>query len=131
MLNKVRDYINTNLNPSTRNILDLEKPDYEEPKTIPEILCELQIDEQNYYNALATSTDSDFQIYFVRQPNSCFVNNYCNEGLIAWQANMDIQPVFNHYKSVAYMCAYFSKSERQCKKLLKKQEIWIRTTMKK
>ena len=26
---------------------------------------------------------------------------------------MDIQPVFNHYKTVAYMCAYLSKSERE------------------
>ena len=29
----------------------------------------------------------------------------------AWQANMDLQPVFNYYKAVSYMCAYFSKSE--------------------
>ena len=31
--------------------------------------------------------------------------------LMAWEANMDIQPVFNHYKVVVYMCAYLSKSE--------------------
>ena len=30
---------------------------------------------------------------------------------MAWEANMGIQPVFNHYKAVAYMCAYLSKSE--------------------
>ena len=30
---------------------------------------------------------------------------------MTWQANIDIQPVFNHYKAVTYMCAYFSKSE--------------------
>ena len=111
LLNKVKDYINANLNPRTQNILDPGKPDYEEPKTISEILCALQIDEQDYYEALATSTDSDYMIHLARQPNSCFVNNYFNEGLISWKANMDIQPVFNHYKAVAYMCAYFSKSE--------------------
>ena len=27
---------------------------------------------------------------------------------------MDIQPVFNEYKAVAYMCSYFSKSEDKC-----------------
>ena len=27
---------------------------------------------------------------------------------------MDIQPVFNRYKDVAYMCAYLSKSEDEC-----------------
>ena len=26
---------------------------------------------------------------------------------------MDIQPVFNHYKAVAYICAYLSKSENE------------------
>ena len=27
------------------------------------------------------------------------------------KANIDIQPVFNHFKAVTYMCAYFSKAE--------------------
>ena len=42
--------------------------------------------------------------------NSCFLNNYFTEGLFAWQANIDIQPVINHYKAVACMYAYFSKT---------------------
>ena len=46
-----------------------------------------------------------------REPNSCFVNNYSDDGSKAWQANMDIQPVFNEYRAVAYMCQYFSKTE--------------------
>ena len=33
---------------------------------------------------------------------------------MAWKANMDIQPVFNQNKAVAYMCAYLSKSEDEC-----------------
>ena len=32
---------------------------------------------------------------------------------------MDIQTVFNHYKTVAYMCAYFSKSENECSVAMK------------
>ena len=35
-------------------------------------------------------------------------------GLLAWEDNIDIQPVFNHYKAVSYMCAYLSKSEDEC-----------------
>ena len=46
--------------------------------------------------------------------NSCFVNNYFRTGLLAWEANLDIQPVFNHYKAVTYMCAYLSKTEDEC-----------------
>ena len=60
---------------------------------------------------ISISNDDDFQIHFKRPPNSCFVNNYFDEGLLAWQANIDIQPVFNHYNAVTSMCAYFSKSE--------------------
>ena len=41
------------------------------------------------------------------------------EGLMAWQANIDIQPVFNCYKVVTYMCAYFSKSEDETSEAMK------------
>ena len=54
-----------------------------------------------------------------RQSNSFFVNNYFDIGLKAWQTNMDIQPVFNEYKAVAYMCQYFSKTEDQCSQVIK------------
>ena len=30
---------------------------------------------------------------------------------LAGNANLDKQPVINHYKAVTYMCTYFSKSE--------------------
>ena len=32
---------------------------------------------------------------------------------------MNIQPVFNEYKAVTYMCSYFSKSEDQCSAAMK------------
>ena len=60
---------------------------------------------------MSISNDSDFQIHLKRQPNACFINNFLEEGLQAWQANIDIQPVFNHCKAVPYMCADFSKAE--------------------
>ena len=47
------------------------------------------------------------------------MNNYFSAGLMAWEANMDIQPVFNHYKAVAYMCAYLSKYENECSVAMK------------
>ena len=33
------------------------------------------------------------------------------EGVLAWKGNIDIQPVFNHYKAVTYRCIYLSKAE--------------------
>ena len=32
---------------------------------------------------------------------------------------MDVQPVFNEYKAVTYICSYFSKSEDQCSAAMK------------
>ena len=119
VLSKVKEYIDLNLNPKKVNILNPGKENYIEPKGISEILAELEIPEQKYYHALAISTDTDFQIHLKRFPNSCFVNNYFVDGLRAWEANLDIQPVFNHYKAVSYMCVYFSKSEDESSEAMK------------
>ena len=77
------------------------------------------MNEEEYYNALSISTDNNFQIHLRRPANSCFINNYFEEGLLAWEANLDIQPVINHYKAVTYMCAYFSKSEDETSQSMK------------
>ena len=47
------------------------------------------------------------------------MNNYFYNGLMTWEANMDIQPVFNHYKAVAYMCAHLTKSGIECSVAIK------------
>ena len=84
-----------------------EEQDYKSPLTIDEILLKLDISKKDYYYALSISVDDDYELHLIRPPNSCFVNNYFDAGLRAWQANMDIQPVFNEYKAVAYMCSFF------------------------
>ena len=35
---------------------------------------ELNITEEEYYDALLISSDSDFQIHIKREPNTCFIN---------------------------------------------------------
>ena len=114
ILQPVSNYINNELNPAKVNVYDPNKGDYIKPLSIDEILDNLGLSKKNYYDALAISEDNDYQIHLSRQPNSCFVNNYFKAGLSAWEANMDIQPVFNEYKAVAYMCAYLSKTENSC-----------------
>ena len=69
--------------------------------------------------ALSISSDDEFQINLKRETNACFINGYFVEGLQAWKANIDIQPVFNHYKAVTYMCAYFSKVEDETSEAMK------------
>ena len=79
----------------------------------------LEISSKDYEEALSVSDDSHFQIHYKRVPNSCFANNYFCDELMAWEANMNIQPVFNHYKAVAYMCAFLSKLESECSVAMK------------
>ena len=83
ILNTVKYYIDTNLDRRKVNILEHEKPNFVKPKKISDILQELNIVETDYYNALSVSTESDFQVHFKRQTNSCFVNNYFAKGLLA------------------------------------------------
>ena len=108
----------SNLDPRRKNILNPFKENFEEVSSI-HILMELNITEEEYYNALSISSDSDFQIHIKREPNACFINNFFIEKLQAWKANIDIQPVVNHYKAVTYMCAYFSKSEHETSEAMK------------
>ncbi|XP_066912801.1 uncharacterized protein [Clytia hemisphaerica] len=111
VLSKVKTYINENLNPSKRNFFNPDAENFSPVPTIDEILNELDIPKNDYEYALSVSEDDDFHLYLKRDSNACFVNNYFTEGLKAWQANLDIQPVFNYYKAVTYMCAYLSKTE--------------------
>ena len=57
------------------------------------------------------SKDEDLALHLKRQLNSCFASNYLDIDLKAWQASMDIQPFFNEFKAVTYMCQHFSKTE--------------------
>ena len=47
-----------------------------------------------YENVLSISDDDSFQIHTKQPPNSCFANIYFGNGLLAWEANLDIQTVF-------------------------------------
>jgi len=120
ILEKVKSYIDSNLNPWYNNILRPDEPNYNRPGTIEEILENLDITKEEYEKALSISPDSGFQIHFRRLPNSCFINNYFAEDLMAWEANIDIQSVLDYYKAVSYMCAYLSKAEDEPSEAMKK-----------
>ena len=107
LLSKVKE----NLNPKRCNFFYSSKDEYEQAPDILDILSELDISENEYYEVLSISSF-----------NSCFVNNYFDESLLARKANISqIQPVFNHYKAVTYMCAYF-KSEDETSESMKQAE---------
>lgn len=111
ILSRVKTYINEYLDPSKQGYKG-------DSISISDILNELNIVEKDYYHALSISSSTDYEIHLKRLPDSCFINNYNPYILKAWQANMDIQPVFNYYKAVSYMCSYFSKSESESSQAL-------------
>ena len=67
------------------------------------------------------SKDYYFDLNLKRNSKSCFVNNYFNDRLKTWNANVDIQRVFDEYKRVTYMCSYFSQIKDQCSQSKRKQ----------
>ena len=119
LLKQVKRYIDNNVNPAKVNLMDPTKDNFTQPLSIKEILDKLEISSDDYYRTLSILKDDDLELHLKRQPNSCFVSNYFDVGLKAWQANMDIQAVFNAYKAVTYMCQYFSKTEDQCSQAMK------------
>ena len=48
----------------------------------------MEISKDDYCKALSVSKDPYLELHLKREPYSCFVNNYFNVGLKAWQTNM-------------------------------------------
>lgn len=84
-------------------VLNPNKPEYDCTKTEEEFLNSLGITKEQYYWALSISTDSHFDLHLRRPLHSCFINNHFTAGLKGFRANVDLQPVFNHYKCVTYV----------------------------
>ena len=62
ILDKVRDYINSFLNPSKINFYDPTRDYFIEVKSASEVLEELSITERKYENTLKISDDNSYQI---------------------------------------------------------------------
>ena len=63
LLKKVRQYINTELNPLKKNFYNKSRDNYEKIKSADEILEFLEVSKFDYEQALSVSDDQDFQIY--------------------------------------------------------------------
>ena len=106
ILSLVKQKIDESLNPS--------KADYNPLLTPDDIFKELGVTKQQYEKALSVSPDSDFDLHLRRPIDSCFTNNYFIAGIKGFAANVDLQPVFNHFKCITYVCSYFTKDETEC-----------------
>ena len=92
------------------------------------VLLELQLKKKEYYWALSISSENNFKLHLKRSTNSCFINNYNPVLLKLWQADINLQAVYNYYKAVYYMTAYFSKSENSTSEAMEQaiQEIKLK-----
>ena len=101
-LKKVQKYIGNHLNPAKIYTIDPRIGKFLQLLSIPEILAELKILDDDYYRSISLSKDDGRELHLKRKPDSCFANKYFNDGLKCWRENMDTQPVFNEYEAVEY-----------------------------
>ena len=109
----MQDYTNKYLNLPKVNFYDSSHNNFVELKSFSKVLEELDINEVEYESALRIFDNENFQLRLSRPTNSCFFNNYFDIVLLAWEANIDIKPVFNYHKAVTHICSYLSKEENE------------------
>ena len=100
-------------------VLNPSNPEYNPSLTQEDIFQDLDITKEQYEWALSISPDSDYDLHLKRSLDSCFTNNYFIAGVKGFVANVDLQPVFNHYKCITYVCSYFTKDETECSQAIK------------
>ena len=95
-------------------VLNHNKPEYLPSLSKEDIFQDVGITQEQYQWALSISPDSDYDLHLKRPIDSCFTNNYFIAGIKGFAVNVDLQPVFNHYKCITYVCSYFTKDETEC-----------------
>ena len=101
-----RTHVLTSVKQKIDEVLNPSKPNYE---TLSDagILNSVGITDDEYNWALSISPDSDFELHLKRPVDSCFINNYFVAGIKGFAANVDLQPVFNHYKCITCMLIFY------------------------
>ena len=94
-------------------VLNHNKPYYVSTLTEDDIFNLAGINKEAYYSALSILPDSNYELHLKRPVDSCFINNYFIADIKGFAANVDLQPVFNHYKCITYICSYFTKDETE------------------
>ena len=59
-----------------------------------------------YENALRVNEKS-YSVIIERKTDECFINNFNNEWINAWSANMDLQPSLDFYSVITYISEYY------------------------
>ena len=109
-----RNQILSLVNQKIDEVLNPSLSTYNSLLTEDDIFTSIGISKDQYLSALSISSDSNYELHLKKSLDSCFINNYFIAGLKGFGANVDLQPVFDHYKCITYVCSYFTKDETRC-----------------
>ena len=79
-------------------------------------------DPKNYYQyvmAIEQQPRKGSTVLLRRDIDEAFINNYNPEFIVAWNANMDLQPVFDYYGTITYVTDYWAKDSTGLTDVLK------------
>ena len=64
---------------------------------------------QIYERAVIDQSRKGSEVLLQRDIDEIFINNYNAEWIVAWDANIDISPVYDYYGTITYITDYFTK----------------------
>ena len=74
--------------------------------------------EGDYVEALSWQR-TGYSIHLKRDIDELYVNSYDPEWILAWDGNIDKQPVFDFFEVITYVTEYFTKDESGTAEVLK------------
>ena len=72
-----------------------------------------------YERAVIQQTRKGSEVLLQRDIDEVFINNYNPEWIVAWDANIDISPVYDYYGTITYVTDYYSKDSTGLTDVLK------------
>ena len=64
---------------------------------------------EKYEQAVIEQPRKGSEVLLQRDIDEIFINNYNAEWIVAWDANIDISPVYDYYGTITYITDYFTK----------------------
>ena len=61
---------------------------------------------------------SGYSVHLKRDLDEIYINSYNPEWILAWNGNIDNQPVFDFFEVITYVTEYFTKDESGTAKIL-------------
>ena len=75
-----------------------------------------------YEQAVIEQPRKGSEVLLQRDIDEIMVNNYNAEWIVAWNANIDISPVYDYYGTITYITDYFTKVSSNNK--VRDQSLW-------